>query len=109
MKSHQEILVWLTGLRQNGHKWRWLIVFTVSLLLVFGGLTWQIKASTSHTEVTPRSAKTELFDSRTGAMLAMATNQDANANKVNQLSIALVVAGGVVGSYCWYRAKHPQK
>lgn len=109
MKSHQRVLVWLTGLRENGHKWRWLIVLMMSLVLVFGGLSWQIKASTARSESPAHLAKSELFDSRTGAMLAMATNQDANANKVNQLSLALVVAGGTVGSYCWYRAKHVKK
>jgi len=109
MKSHQQVLVWLTGLRANGHKWRWLIVLTMSLLFSFGQLGWQAQARTTRVVPQSHSVKTELFDSRTGAMLALATSHDGHANQINQLSLALLVAGGVIGSYCWYRAKHLQK
>lgn len=106
MKSHQEILVWLSGLRENGRRWHWLVVMSLSFALLIGGLGWQAQASAFQNN---RSSKTELFDSRTGAMLAIATNHDANANKINQLSLGFLAAGGVVGSYCWYRAKHRQR
>lgn len=109
MKSHQQILVWLSGLRENGHRWHWLVVMSLSFALLVGGLGWQAQASAFQNNRFVQSSKTELFDSRTGAMLAMATNHDANANKINQLSLGFLAAGSVVGGYCWYRAKHRQR
>ncbi|MFC6294038.1 hypothetical protein ACFQH1_02150 [Lactiplantibacillus daoliensis] len=109
MKSHQQVLVWLTGLRANGRKWRWLIVLTMSVLFSFGQFGWQVQASTTPVMTQPHSVKAELFDSRTGAMLSLATTHDGHANQINQLSLVLLVSSGVIGSYCWYRAKHLQK
>ncbi|BDZ30845.1 hypothetical protein RA086_06695 [Lactiplantibacillus sp. WILCCON 0030] len=109
MKSHQEILVWLTGLRDNGHTWRWLIVFTMSLFLFLGGCGWQAQASVTSSTTAAPATKVELYDSRTGAMLSMATKHDTNANRVNQIGLAFLTAGVIGGSFCWYRLKRSRK
>ncbi|AVK60328.1 hypothetical protein C5Z25_00395 [Lactobacillus sp. CBA3605] len=111
MKKKQPEFDWL-----NRISWRVMGGLIASLLLVVGGMTQVAQAHQAEPTVVQTTSKNrhqvkrqEVIDSRSGALLLVATNENDSTTKVNEISIAFFIAILVIGGSCWYRARHYEK
>ncbi|AVK62978.1 hypothetical protein C5Z26_02045 [Lactobacillus sp. CBA3606] len=111
MEKKQPEFDWL-----NRINWRMLGVLIASLVLVVGSKTQVVQAHQSEPTMVQTASKSryqvkhpEVIDSRSGALLVVATNGNDSTTKVNEISIAFLIAVLVIGGSCWYRARHYEK